>query len=77
MLTEMKKLYYLIAFFAIINAGLNAQSCNTLSSFPSKKLLKQTAQQEAAGHNRLSADTILVMMAGLIKKVLAEVLIII
>jgi hypothetical protein len=76
MLTEMKKLYYLIAaFFAIINAGLNAQSCNTLSSFPSKKLLKQTAQ--AAGHNRSSADTILVMMAGLIKKVLAEVLIII
>lgn len=54
----MKKLYYLIAaFFAIINAGLNAQSCNTLSSFPFKETFETDSptrgcwtQQVIGGH---------------------------
>jgi len=54
----MKKLYYLIiAFFAIANADLNAQTCNTVSSFPFKETFEADSpsrscwtQQVIGGH---------------------------
>ncbi|UQB69327.1 GEVED domain-containing protein [Epilithonimonas zeae] len=54
----MKKLYYwIIAFFAIANADLNAQTCNTVSSFPFKETFEADSpsrscwtQQVIGGH---------------------------
>ncbi|WP_312769122.1 T9SS type A sorting domain-containing protein [Epilithonimonas sp.] len=54
----MKKFYYLIiAFFAIANADLNAQTCNTVSSFPFKETFEADSpsrscwtQQVIGGH---------------------------
>jgi len=54
----MKKLYYLIiAFFAVANADLNAQTCNTVSSFPFKETFEADSpsrscwtQQVIGGH---------------------------
>ncbi|MPS72321.1 MAG: T9SS type A sorting domain-containing protein [Chryseobacterium sp.] len=55
---KMKKFYYLIiAFFAIANADLNAQTCNTVSSFPFKETFEADSpsrdcwtQQVIGGH---------------------------
>lgn len=54
----MKKFYYLIiAFFAIANADLNAQTCNTVTSFPFKETFEADSpsrscwtQQVIGGH---------------------------
>jgi len=54
----MKRLYYLIiAFFAVASADLNAQTCNTVSSFPFKETFEANSpsrscwtQQVIGGH---------------------------